>query len=213
MDLTGIYADIDWGAVITLVMVTTLSPGPNNLSCGTMGVNFGFRRSNNYLIGIGTGLAALMLIIGWVTNAMRNVFPAFEPVLRVIGALYLLYLAYTTFTMNYAEDGKEAKPLGFFQGVLLQFLNPKVIIFGLTLYTAYLLPLTGRFLPLFISAFILGFRGYLINLVWVLFGSAIRRYLSNPLFARIFNLAVALLLVYAAADMIGLPARLAAEFA
>ena len=199
------FADVDWASAITLVLITALTPGPNNLSCASMGVSFGFRRSRDYLLGIGVGITIIMLLAGWLSNFLRDVFPTFEPILRVVGAFYILYLAYQTVRLTYDGENGGSEPLDFKAGVLLQFLNPKLVLFGLTLYTAYLLPLTDFFIPFVISALVMGARGYLTNVIWVLFGSAIRRYLSNPVYARVFNIAVALVLVYSAADLLGLP--------
>ena len=196
--------DIEWTSLITFLLVTTLSPGPNNLSCASMGISHGYKRSLNYLFGIGIGLAILMVICGWISNLMRVYFSHFESALRVIGAVYIFWLAYKALQVNYGSKEEKKVLLGFKEGFILQYLNPKVILFGMTIYASYLLPATGDSLLLFASAVMLGLRAYLVNTIWVLFGAGIRQFLNRPYMGMIFNITIALMLVYNAADLLGL---------
>ena len=75
----------------------------------------------------------------------------------------------------------------------------------LTVYTAYLQPILGNLLFIFLAALLLGFRTFLVNSVWAGFGSTIRRFLSQPLINKVFNIIVFAALVYNAADLIKLP--------
>ncbi len=196
---------LDWIPLLSFLAITTLSPGPNNLSCASMGVQHGYRKSVDYIIGITVGLFILMLVIGILSSALLTFFPKFENILRYGGAAYILWLAYTTLSASYANNGEDCKPLKFRDGFILQYLNPKAMLFGLTLYTTYLLPLAGMTLWLVFSALLLGFRAYLINSSWVLFGSAVKTRLAQPAIGKAFNILLALMLVYNAINLIRLP--------
>ncbi|MDO9546144.1 MAG: LysE family transporter [Pelolinea sp.] len=140
-----------------------------------------------------------------MADLILSVFPAYGSIMRAIGAAYILWLAYRTLKTTYAAENGGGSPMGFKDGFIFQFLNPKVILFSLTLYASYLQPVTRNFLPLFITAAVLAARAFIINSAWALFGAAIRRFLSRPLIGKAFNIVIAALLVYNAADLLGLP--------
>ena len=198
-------SSINWIPLLTFLLITTLSPGPNNLSCISMGVQYGYKRSLIYIFGIVAGMVAQSLLSGLVSATLYDLFPRFETFLRYIGAAYILWLAFTTLNSSYGSNNNGAKPLGFKDGFLLQFLNVKGILFVLTVYTAYLQPILGNLLFIFLAALLLGFRAFLVNSVWAGFGSTIRRFLSQPLINKVFNVIVFAALVYNAADLIKLP--------
>jgi cysteine/O-acetylserine efflux protein len=168
-----------------------------------MGVQHGYKRSLIYIMGIVVGMILQSLISGLISTTLYDLFPKFETVLRVIGAVYILWLAFITLNSRYATDNNDSKPLGFKDGFLLQFLNVKGILFVLTVYTAYLQPILGNFVFIFLAALLLGFRAFLVNSTWAVFGSTIRRFLSHPVINKAFNIIVSLALVYNALDLLG----------
>jgi cysteine/O-acetylserine efflux protein len=170
-----------------------------------MGVQHGYKRSLVYIMGIVFGMFVQSLLSGLVSTTLFNLFPKFEIVLRFIGAAYILWLAFITLNSSYAADNNGAKPLGFKDGFLLQFLNVKAILFILTVYTAYLQPILGNLVYISLAALLLGLRSFLVNSTWAVFGSTIRRFLSHPVINKVFNVMVSTALVYNAADLIKLP--------
>jgi cysteine/O-acetylserine efflux protein len=165
---------IDFGVLIPFALITTFTPGPNNLSCASMSINFGIKKTMNYIYGIVSGFFLLLLLCGFFSNLLFTALPSVEPIMRWIGAAYILYLAYGTFRASFSFKEKSDQYLwGFYKGVLLQFLNPKAIIYGLTLYSVFLNPLIGN--PLYITLFSLGFAlvGLCALLTWALFGANI----------------------------------------
>ena len=201
------FDQIDWSPFLYFMFVSSLSPGPNNLSCASMGILHGYKKSLNFLFGIFLGLSVVMLLSAGLARVMLDIFPAYESVLRVIGALYLIWMAYSALRMTYGGEDEQRPPFSFIEGILLQFLNIKVILVGMTIYASYLLPVVGDFPPMLITALGLGVRAFLVNSIWVLFGAALRQFLNRPLVGKIFNIIIAALLVYNAADLVGLPEK------
>jgi cysteine/O-acetylserine efflux protein len=196
---------IDFGALIPFALITTFTPGPNNLSSASMGINFGIKKTMPYLFGIITGFFLLLLLCGFFSNLLLTAIPSIEPILRWIGATYILYLAYGTFKSSFSFKEKSDQFLwGFYKGVLLQFINPKGIIYGLTLYSVFLNPLIGN--PFYIILFSLGFTfiGFCALLTWALFGAIINQYLHQAKLRIILNSILALLLVYTAIKITGI---------
>ncbi len=196
---------IDFGVLIPFVLITTFTPGPNNLSCAPMSINFGIKKTMNYIYGIIAGFFLLLLLCGFFSNLLFTALPSVEPIMRWIGAAYILYLAYSTFRASFSFKEKSNQYLwGFYKGVLLQFLNPKAIIYGLTLYSVFLTPLIGN--PFYIILFSLGFAlvGLCALLTWVLFGAIINQYLHQAKLRIIINSILSLLLAYTAIKISGI---------
>ncbi len=120
----------DLYAALTFILVTTFSPGPNTLSSATMGLIYGYRRSLPYRAGIGTGFFMLMLFCAHISELLLQRFSALQPYLSIIGAAYIVYLALMTLRADLRITGSDQMPLRFANGMVLQFVNVKVIIYG-----------------------------------------------------------------------------------
>ena len=68
-------SDIEWIPLLSFILITTLSPGPNNLSCASMGVLHGYKRSFKFIMGIVVGLFTVMAVSGLISNLMLTIFP------------------------------------------------------------------------------------------------------------------------------------------
>jgi cysteine/O-acetylserine efflux protein len=191
-------------ALISFVAVTTYTPGPNNISSASMGVLFGYKRTLPYMLGIASGFFMMLMLSGLVSGFLIEKIPAFEVILRIVGALYILWLAWHTLKASYTFDEAESKPLGFIQGFLLQVLNVKVIVYGLTLYGTFLANKIPSLLHLVLSAVIFASVGFTAVSLWTLFGAGIKRYLNKPRVRKAVNIILPLLLVYTAVDISGL---------
>ena len=196
--------EIDFVPFISFVLITTFTPGPNNISSTSMGVLYGYKRTIRYLLGIATGFFAVMLLCGLVSNTLLKVFPTFERVLRLVGAVYVIWLAIETLRESYNFTKDDQPLLGFMRGMLLQLLNAKMIIYGMTIYSTFLAPLVNQPYYLITTALGLAVLAFISITLWALFGSAIRTYLRLPKVKLGVNICLALLLVYAAIELSGL---------
>jgi cysteine/O-acetylserine efflux protein len=195
--------EIDFLSLASFALITTFTPGPNNISSASMGILHGYRKTLNYLLGIISGFFLIMLLSGWISAALLNLLPNVEGVLRIVGAIYILWLAFHTLKASYAFDEEEQHLLGYPQGFLLQLLNPKAIIYGLVLYSTFL-PGIGAFpVWLLISVVALTAAGFCAISTWALFGAAIRTYLDRPRVKQMVNTGLALLLVWTAIELSG----------
>jgi len=190
--------------LLSFILATVYTPGPNNISSAAMGVLHGYRKTLPYIMGIITGFFFVMMISAGVSASLLVTFPFLETILRYIGAAYILYLAYATFKSSYTFEEGETKPLGYKNGLLLQALNPKGIVFGLTVFSTFLAPLTEQFGSLVLAAFLLTLTSFTGVSLWTLSGSAIKTYLQNPRVGIAVNAFLSLLLVYSAIELSGL---------
>lgn len=193
--------------LLSYVLISTFTPGPANISTSSQGVLYGFRRTVSYQGGLAVGVMVMMLLGGLVSASLLTRLPALEPALRTIGAIYILYLAFGILRANYVFAERETKPLGFWHGLLLQVSNPKLVVYALTLFSSFLAPIAGRLPGLIVAAILLAAVSACATSVWALFGAGITSRLRNPRFTRWVNAGLALFLVYAAVELVGLIPR------
>jgi cysteine/O-acetylserine efflux protein len=194
---------IDWAPFFAFFLSTTLSPGPNNMASAANGLQHGFKKTLPFIFGIISGFFVYMLIIALVSSAILKFIPQFQLYLKIIGGGYILWLAYRSLRATYQIENNDQPPLSFINGFLLQFVNPKVIFFGLTIFTGFLHSLTASTGYLVIAAAALAAWVFLMNSFWAGAGSVIFSYFNNPTVKRIFSLVIAAMLVYAALNIFG----------
>ncbi len=191
-------------SVITYVLISTFTPGPSNISSSSLAVLHGYKKTLNYEEGLAVGVFSLMVLSGLLSTALLGIFPALEPIMRYVGAAYILYLAFGVLKASYSFAETDVKPLGFVHGLMLNLLNPKLIVYAFTLFSAFLAPITGNIALVVLAAALLAFISFCSTSLWALFGTAIKTYLRNPRLRAIGNVVLALLLVYTALTLVGI---------
>jgi cysteine/O-acetylserine efflux protein len=195
---------IQWLALTSFVLVTTLTPGPNNISAMSLGISHGYRASLRFLAGITTGFFLIMCVCALIAAFLLGSFPFIEPYLRIGGSLYIVWLAIHTFLGSLKADPAASAPLGFRDGLLLQVLNPKVIVYGLTLYSTFLLALSGRVGLIVVSACAFAAVGYGAISLWAVAGTSFARLFKKPLVRKLSSAVLSLVLLYSAGETSGL---------
>ncbi|MCD8155604.1 MAG: LysE family transporter [Clostridiales bacterium] len=187
---------------VAYACAATVLPGPNNVLLLASAGQLGFRRCVRLLLGIWSGLVAVMLLAGGFCSVLGTLIPAIAPVFKYVGAAYILYLAFKTCRRSPVKvtDPEDEHPLTFWHGFFLQFLNVKVIMLGLASYPGYFLPYGQGVGIVVLFAVTMTACCGCGNLIWAAAGSLI-----CPLYNRyykIVNWIMALLLVYCALKII-----------
>ena len=196
--------NIDMVPLISFVMVTTFTPGPNNISSASMGAIYGYKKAFNYLVGIASGFFIVMIACAYLSSALLTVIPLAERYLRWIGACYILWLAIGTLRSSYSFSESDRVTKAFTKGFILQLFNPKVAVYGLTLYSTFLAPISSHLDYLSLSALVFAFTAFIATSTWALFGAAIKKKLKNNSFKKIVNISLSILLIYTAIELLGL---------
>ena len=125
-------------ALAAVAFVSSITPGPNNAMLMASGANFGFGRTLPHLAGVAIGFAILLLAVGLGLGGLFTAFPFLHVVLKVVGAGYLLWLAWKIATAK-GVSGKAGggRPITFLQAVGFQWVNPKGWSMALTAITVY----------------------------------------------------------------------------
>ncbi|WP_150460496.1 LysE family translocator [Nesterenkonia ebinurensis] len=172
------------------------TPGPNNTIAMASGANYGFRRTIPCIAGVNVGFPVMLISVGMGLGGALTQWPWILDVLRPIGVLYLLWLAWHIATApTNVEARGQGKPPGFVQMALFQFVNPKawtLVVAAVSTYTGFM----GSFFVevLVIAGFALVFSTPC-TAVWALLGVGAGKVISKPAHMRAFNTIMAGLLV------------------
>jgi cysteine/O-acetylserine efflux protein len=183
-------------------LTTTFTPGPNNITSSSIGMRLGYRKTVPYLLGVLVGFFVIMALCGLLTEVLKRFYGNFSPYLKWIGVLYILWLIVSLFLhRSGGTTGRDAPNSTFFSGLLLQIVNIKVILYGITLYTSFSTLVSGSIPAVAVSAALLALLGFVACSCWALLGSAFSRFLARRGFALGFNLVMAALLAYTAVSI------------
>lgn len=189
------------GVFATYVAVVTFSPGPNNLMAMANASRFGLKGTLRFMAGAGTGVFAVITASCYFNLVLFNLIPRIKPVMSLIGAAYMCYLAVKFMRAKPAAESSEKDALQFWTGLAVQFVNPKFLLYALTVTSTFIVPYFGAGLYIPFSLLIMTIC-VLSLVVWALFGTTFKRFLSR--YYRPFNLLMGGLLLYSAYAISGL---------
>ena len=182
--------------LIGFAIVSSATPGPNNMMLMASGANFGMRRTIPHMLGVSIGFTFMIVLVGVGLVGLFAAWPPSFTLLKVVSAAYLLWLAWkiaTTPATAIETGNSAARPLTFIQAALFQWVNPKAWTMALTALTVYA---GSREITVVL---IVGTVFGIINLptvsVWAWFGQYLQRWLRSDASRRFFNYTMAALLV------------------
>ncbi|MBS4206558.1 LysE family transporter [Bacillus sp. FJAT-50079] len=183
------------------VFVTSFTPGPNNIMAMVFANKFGFKKTLKFCFGVCAGFFVIMIFSSYFNLLLSNFIPKIELPMMILGAGYMVYLAIIILKSSSAnEDDSGEKYNNFFSGMILQFINPKGILYGITVVATFILPYYHSHVSLFIFSLLLAFVGFLSTSTWSVFGSFFQSFIAK--YQKQFNLIMALLLLYSAASIL-----------
>ena len=190
-------------ALVVFAFVMAMTPGPNNIMLTASGVNFGFARSVPHMSGVTIGFVVMVAACAAGLGLVFTAVPMLQIVLKVAGAAYMLWLAWKVANARPADgnDGARGEPLTFLQAAAFQWVNPKGLLAALSGIALFMRP-DHALSDFAVMAAVYGAATLASVLVWTGFGVALRKLLANPRHARIFNIAMGLLLVASIVPMV-----------
>jgi len=188
---------------ISYAIATTFTPGPNNASASSSGMQNGFRKTLPYLIGISIGFFVILAASGLLLDFIMQVYGKISSYLKWIGALYMLWLAVVPFIPQ-GKSGKKSMSVSYtlYNGMILQLVNIKVILYGITLYSSFSALIGYSPVAVIASSLFLTILGFGSIALWTFIGSAFSAYFKNKIFFYSFNAIMSLLLVYSAVSIL-----------
>ncbi|MFG1174870.1 LysE family translocator [Erwiniaceae bacterium CAU 1747] len=183
-------------SMLGFLWVAAITPGPNNMLLTASGANFGFWRSLALLVGIMLGMQIMLLMVAFGIGGLILLYPSLHLFMKIAGSVYLLWLAWKIGTAKYEKleiSEGPATPMPFWQGGLLQLINPKAWLMVLGAVASF--SLTGK--AYLGSVVAIGIALAVVNLasgvIWLGFGTLIGRILRSRRAWTIFNVFMGLL--------------------
>jgi cysteine/O-acetylserine efflux protein len=190
--------------ILSYILISSFTPGPSNISSASLASVHGYKNTMKYQAGLAAGVFLLMFLSGLLSTTIVKILPTFEPIMRYVGAVYILYLAFGILKASYTFTEKDSKPLGFLHGFTLQILNPKLFVYAFTLFSAFLATMTRSMTILLLVVTFLATVAFCATSTWALFGTAIKTYLQHPRLKMVVNIILSLSLVYTAISLTGI---------
>ena len=185
-------------ALISFYFVMYVTPGPNNAMVLTSGLKFGFVKTIPHMSGITIGHVLQLILVCFGLGKIFQIFPQIQYILKILCAVYLLYLGYKILGSfsKIKEDG--SRPLKFYEAALFQIVNPKAWTIS-SMAASGFLPKDGN---LIFSIFFIGIIALIICPLsispWAAFGSAIRNLVKNNKVKALIEYFLAILLLITA---------------
>lgn len=188
-----------WYRMIVYLFIQSITPGPNDLTCLYLGGRYGLKGTMRFLIGSQSTLFVKTLLCGGLNIVLARIMPQIVSVLKWFGAAYMLYLAYLMARSGWEDEISlkgQQKESTIRAGIILQMLNAKSWIAGISMFAVYVMPVRTDFGAVVICSFIFIVIATICSIIWALFGSAIKGFIENH--KKLFGIVMALSLVYCA---------------
>lgn len=187
-------------AFFSYVFVMTFTPGPNNIMSMTFANQVGFKKTQKFMLGVAVGFLILQLLSSYFNLLLYSYLPKIKLAMDFVGAAYMLYLAVKIVWGKPHEDNrKDTRLNAFLPGLLLQFVNPKGVLYCITVAAGFIMPYYRSNLAIILFSLLTTVLVYISNNVWGAFGVLFQKFLST--YQRPFNIVMALLLVYSAVSL------------
>ena len=165
-------------SLLLQIFIVGYTPGPANIYSLAVSLRHGRRRSLIMWLGLLTGFLVTVTIMAVLTHLLGVAFGEYVGLLKYIGATYILYLAWNIWHRRGHTTG-DGHGCSFWNGVMVQMTNAKMLLFDLTVFSTFVLPYSSRLSDLIEVAAWLLIAGPGGNLMWLMAGSYLRRFFTQ----------------------------------
>jgi threonine/homoserine/homoserine lactone efflux protein len=166
--------------------------------------NAGFKKGMVFNFGIFAGFFLVMILCLVFSTVLYALIPKIQLPMKILGAAYMVYLIIKTLVPSSSSTSPMQHEIknssgSFLAGALLQLINPKIIIYGITAMSSYILQYYKEIPVIVFFAFLLAFVGFTGTVCWALFGSLFSILFNKH--AKVLNIIMAVLLLYCAVSL------------
>ena len=167
--------------------VTAYTPGPNNVVASYSGFNFGITKTIPHILGVTLGFTSLVIFLSIGLINFFKIFPIIQNIIRYLGTLFLIYLAYKIAFSKSSDDGKKQNPVKFIETFLFQYLNPKGVTVAIIVVSTYV-ELGENYFSYATQVIVLAFLFSVSSItLWTFIGKFLRKFATNDKFIKYFN--------------------------
>ena len=162
--------------------VTAFTPGPNNITASYSGFNFGFRKTLPLILAVIFGWTSLLILMDTGLILIFRQYPFLQDIIRVLGSIFLVYLAYLISFSKSSIDALTKNPITFTKAFVLQFINPKSIVVSMTSVSIFIDAGDNYLRDSIIVISFAIFFSFTSIMSWSLLGKFLRRFANNVKF-------------------------------
>jgi cysteine/O-acetylserine efflux protein len=177
---------------VIYVIINAFTPGPGNILALNTMTNYGWKRGKPLFLGIFTGYFFVQALCALFIFGLENLINPIMTVLTYAGVIYILWLAYQIAISKPDNKASEKQP-SFWIGFVLQIVNVKIFLFGITSLAGYVMPYYSSLGLLLFFEMIIAAIGSLATLTWIFFGGLFQKTYFKHF--RVINIILALLLL------------------
>ena len=167
--------------------VTAYTPGPNNVVASYSGFNFGIKKTIPHIFGVTLGFTSLVLFLSIGLINIFKIFPIIQIVIRYLGTLFLIYLAYKIAFSTSSNETQKENPVKFIETFLFQYLNPKGVTIAIIVVSTYV-ELGVNYISYATQIVVLAFLFSVTSItLWTFVGKFLRKFATNDKFIKYFN--------------------------
>ena len=175
--------------------VTAYTPGPNNVVASYSGFNFGIKKTIPHILGVTLGFTSLVIFLTIGLINVFKLFPVIQVVIKYLGTLFLIYLAYKIASATKSEETKKENPVKFIETFFFQYLNPKGVMVAIIVVSTYV-ELGENYISYATQVVLLAFLFSSSSItLWTFIGKFLRKFATNDKFIKYFNYAMSVLLL------------------
>ena len=175
--------------------VAAYTPGPNNVVASYSGFNFGVKKTIPHILGVALGFTSLVLLLTIGLINVFKLFPIIQIIIRYLGTIFLIYLAYKIVSSTSSDEIKKENPVKFIETFLFQYLNPKGVMVAIIVVSTYV-ELGENYLNHATQVVALAFLFSSTSItLWTFIGKFLRKFATNDKFIKYFNYAMSGLLL------------------
>ena len=177
------------GNFFVYCLINAFTPGPGNILALNTVTNYGWKKGKPLFFGIFSGYYAVQIICAFFTCGVSAFLPGVMNILKYIGAAYILYLA-VHIAVSYPAGEHMEKSASFVKGFLLQFVNVKIYMFGITALTSFVVDYHSSLIVLLLFEIIIATIGTIATCTWIIGGVLMQTFYLK--YYRIINIILAL---------------------
>lgn len=173
-------------------VINALTPGPGNILALNIVTNYGYKKGKTLFFGIFAGYYVVQILCAIFVYGVNSLLPNVMEVTKYIGAAYILWLAiHIVFSKPSTENAKQSA--SFLKGFMLQFVNVKIYMFGVTALTGYVVGYMSSFPALLFFELVIATIGTIATCTWIGLGVLIQKFYLRHF--RVINIILALTLL------------------
>lgn len=194
---------VEFTALLVLATAMSFTPGPNTTLSTALAANRGLPAAMRFVVAVPVGWSLLLLLCAAGLGAIVVAMPPLRWGIKGLGIGYLLWLAFKLAqSARLSEADASRLSVGFWQGVLLQFVNIKAWLLALTIVAGWVIGYEDGTARLAVVLPVMLAFAFTSNFTYALLGALLRHWLAHGRRLLWFNRAMAAVLVATALWMV-----------